>query len=79
MSDCDSAGTESSGPPAAKRQAMSSGCDCGDVASIIGSQVINFEHRYNLLMNHFRPGADYSFPKQANGQSFLLQWLQIFP
>ena len=79
LGDCDSPSNESTGPPAAKRQGLSSDRDCGDVASVIGNQIVNADHRYNLLVNHFKPGADYSFPKQANGRSFQLRWLQLLP
>ena len=62
--------TQSSSPPAAKRPALSSTQDCGDVASFVVARIANADQRYNLLNNHFKPGADYSFPKHANGHSF---------
>ncbi len=50
-------------PPAAKRPALSSTSDADDVASFFESQNPTADQRYNLLINHFKPGADYSFPK----------------
>ena len=67
--------TQSSSPPAAKRPALSSIQDCGDVASFVGTRVTNADQRYNLLNNHFKPCADYSFPKHTDGRSFQFQWL----
>ena len=58
---------------------MNSTQDCGDVASFVGTRIANADQRYNLLNNHFKPGADYSFPKHANGRSFQFQWLQRYP
>ena len=66
--------TQSSSPPAAKRLALSSAQDCGDVASFIGTLIANADQRYNLLNNHFKPGADYSFPQMG-----VPRWIQQYP
>ena len=71
--------TQSSSPPAAKRPTLSSIQDCGDMASFVGTRVTNADQRYNLLNNHFKPCADYSFPKHTDGHSFQFQWLQRYP
>ncbi len=70
---------QSNSPPAAKRPALSSTPDVDDVAGFVGTQIRTADQRYNLLVNHFKPGADYSFPKYANGRSFQLRWLQKHP
>ena len=40
------------------------------MARFIGTPIANADQKYNLLNNLFKPGADYSFPKHANGRSF---------
>ena len=59
--------------PLSKRPALSFTQDCGDVASFVETH-ISVDQRYN-----FKPGADYSFPKHANGRSFQFRWLQQYP
>ena len=69
---------ESCNPPAAKRQALSTS-EYGDVASFVGSRFLSADCKYNLLVNHFKPGADYSFPKSTSGRAFQYRWLIQFP
>ena len=61
---------ESCNPPAAKHQAL---------ASFVGSRFLSADCKYNLLVNHFKPGADYSFPKTTSGRAFQYRWLVQFP
>ena len=35
--------------------------------------------KYNLHVNHFKPGADCTFPKCANGRTFQHTWFQNYP
>ena len=56
---------------------------CQDIASCInilgsGSDIPDVD-KYELLTNHFKPGVDYTFPKIANGRSFQLRWLNMYP
>ena len=70
---------ESSDAPIAKRPALAT-LECIEVASFVGSRSLSADCRYNLLMNHFKPGANYSFPKSnSTGRSFQYQWLTQFP
>ena len=69
---------ESCNPPAAKRQALSTS-EYGEVASFVGSRFLSADCKYNLLVNHFKPGADYSFPKSTSGCAFQYRWLVQFP
>ena len=52
--------SSSTSPPAAKRPALSCTRDCGDVASFVGTRIVNADERYNFLNNHFKPAADYT-------------------
>ena len=61
---------ESCNPPAAKRQALSTS-EYGEVASFVGSRFLSADCKYNLLVNHFKAGANYSFPKSTSGRGFL--------
>ena len=53
--------------------------DTSDVASCMSGGDITDSDKYDLLTNHFGPGIDYKFPKIANGRSFQLQWLRLYP
>lgn len=53
---------ESSDPPSAKRPALATS-ECIEVASFVGTRFLSADCRYNVLINHFKPGANYSFPK----------------
>ena len=44
--------------------------ECGDVPSFIGTPIVSADQSYYLLNNHFKPGADYSFPNHTNGGFF---------
>ena len=35
--------------------------------------------KYNLLVNDFKPGGDYSFPKGGSRHAFQYRWLMNFP
>ena len=64
--------------PAPKRQNISivtSENPHSDVASFMS---FSSDTKYNLLMNHFKPGVNYSFPKGSKGRSFQYQWLLKF-
>ena len=69
---------DSSGPPAEKRISVSTP-HFDDVASFVGTRNISDEGKYNLLVNHFKPGADYTFPRCPNGRAFQHKWLQNYP
>ena len=75
--------TESDDPPAAKRVALDEASQplFTDVAQVIGSHHLSASTRHSLLNHHFRPDANYNFPKGSTGtgRSFQLQWLQSFP
>ena len=62
--------------PLAKRPAL---MDKTEIASFVGSKPISSDSKYQLLVNHFKPGPDYSFPKSSTGRSFQYQWLVQFP
>ena len=67
------------GPPRAKRPAtIRAGCiEVADFAWS-SSRSLSADHKYDLLTNHFKPAASYSFPK-TSGRSFQYQWLSQFP
>ena len=69
---------KSCNPPAAKRQALSTS-EYGEVASFVGSRFLSADCKYNLLVNHFKPEADYSFPNSTSGRAFQYRWLVQFP
>ena len=69
---------DSIGPPAEKHISVSTS-HFDDVASLEGSRIISDEGKYHLLVNHFKPDADYTFPKCSNGRSFKHKWLQKYP
>ena len=52
---------------------------CNEVANFVGSRSLIAECKYNLLVNHFKPGADYSFPKCSSRRAFQYRWLMNFP
>lgn len=58
---------------------MISAPDCGDVAGFVGTRILSAQCRYDLLVNHFKPGVDYAFPRGANGRAFQLRWLVQYP
>ena len=61
----------------AKRPALAT-LECVEVASFVGSTSLSADCRYNLLMNHFKPGANFSFPKSnSTGRSFQYRWLTV--
>ena len=60
-------------PPAAKEPAVSSS-QCTDVAKFVGIRISSAD-RYQLLVSHFKPGANNSFPKSSNGRTFQYKWL----
>ena len=57
-------------PPAAKEPAVSSS-QCTDVAKFVGTRISSAD-RYQLLVSHFKPGANYSFPKSSNSLSLCI-------
>ena len=68
--------------PAAKCQDISvatSENSPSGIASFIESESLNSDKKYNLLVNHFKPGVNYSFPEGSKGHSFQYQWLLKFP
>ena len=69
-------------PPAAKRVALDEASQplFTDVSQVIGSHHLSASTRHSLLNHHFRPDANYNFPKGSTGtgRSFQLQWLQSF-
>ena len=71
----------SGNPPTAKHPALSlSTSECVEVASFVGSRSLSADCRYNLLMNHFKPGVNYNFPKSSGtSRSFQYRWLIQFP
>ena len=74
--DNDSLG-DSCAPPAAKQPAASSS-QCTDVAKFVGTRISSAD-RYQLLISHFKPGANYSFPKSSSGHTFQYRWLVQYP
>ena len=60
---------DSCGPPAAKCPVVSVP-DCGDVAGFVGTRILSAQCGYDLLVNYFKPGADYAFPRGTNGVHF---------
>ena len=56
---------ESCNPPAAKRQALSTS-EYGEAANFVGSRFLSADCKYNLLVYHSKPGADYSFTKSTS-------------
>ena len=53
---------DSSGPSAEKHISVSTP-HFDDVASFVGTRNISDEGKYNLLVNHLKPGADCHFSK----------------
>ena len=78
VSRIDSLDKEASGGLEAKRQALVN-TDCNEVANFVGYRSLTAECKYNLLVNHFKPGADYSFPKGSSKRAFQYRWLMNFP
>ena len=59
---------DSCGPPPAKQPAASLS-QCTDVAKFIGTRISTAD-RYQLLISHFKPGANFSFPRSSSGCTF---------
>ena len=78
VSHTDSLDKEASCGPEAKRQALVT-TDCNEVANFVGSRSLTAECKYNLLVNRFKLGADYSFPKGSSRRAFHYRWLMNFP
>ena len=72
---------ESDAPPPKKRALIRAPeTECGDVANYLGKSLqLPDAVKYQLLVNHFRPGATYKFPRSTNGRSFQYSWLQQYP
>ena len=69
--------TESIDPPMAKRSAIT--IDSSDISNVVGSsRVLSADSKYNMLVNHFKPETDYSFPKSSSGRSFQYKWIVQF-
>ena len=69
--------TKSIDPPMAKRSAIT--IDSSDIANVVGSsRVVSADSKYNMLVNHFKPETDYSFPKSSSGRSFQYKWIVQF-
>ena len=68
---------DSCGPPTAKQPAASSS-QCTDVAEFVGTRISSAD-RYQLLVSHFKPGANYSFPKSSSGRKFQYRWIVQYP
>lgn len=63
----------------AKRPALDT-LECIEIASFVESRCLSVDCKYNLLINHFKPEANYSFPKSGGtGRSFQHKWLTQFP
>ena len=76
---CSSDDDENSEPPTAKRPAIASS-ESVEIASFVSSRSLSADSRFNLLINHFKPGTDHKFPKSSGtGRSFKHQWLTQFP
>ena len=65
-------------PPAAKCPALEIS-DCSEVAIFVRSSSISAQSKYDLLVSHFKPTANYEFPKHSGGRSFKHHWLLKFP
>ena len=48
-------------PPAAKCS------DCSEVAIFVRSSSTSAQKKYDLLVSHFKPAANYEFPKRSGG------------
>ena len=78
VSHTDSLDKEASCGPEAKRQALVT-TDCNEVANFVGSRSLTEECKYSLLVNRFKLGVDYSFPKGSSRGAFQYRWLMNFP
>ena len=65
----DSLDKEASCGPEAKRQELFNTYS-NEIANFVGSRSLTAECKYNLLVNHFKPGADYSFSKGSSRREF---------
>ena len=65
-------------PPAAKCPALEIS-DCSEVAIFVRSSSISAQSKYDLLVSHSKPAANYEFPKRSGGRSFQHHWLLKFP
>ena len=73
------AGLVSSQEDAGSRSSVLSNNEpCEDVAQFISTHSTSAV-RYDILINHFCPPPDYTFPKGEKGRTFQHRWLQIFP
>ena len=72
-SDCDEDVDEAG--PTTKRPRHEPESD--DIASYIDKS-ISSATKYSLLTGHFKPEADYKFPKGNKGRTFQYQWLSRF-
>ena len=67
---------DSCGPPA--KQPAASSSQCMDVAKFIGTRISTAD-RYQLLISHFKPGANFSFPSSSSGRTFQSRWFIQYP
>ena len=65
-------------PPVAKCPALEIS-DCSEVAIFVKPSFISAQSKYDLLVRHFKPAANYEFPKRSGGRSFQHHWLLKFP
>ena len=69
-------------PPSPKQCRTETAPNSHDLARCIGSAMcLSDAEKYELLANHFRPDANYRFPKSTTGRalSFLHRWMQLQP
>ena len=72
-------GDDSSSPKRAQ-VSCEEGASPDDVATYIGASTnIANDGKYQLLVNHFKPGPDYKFPRGVHGRTFQYRWLQHYP
>ena len=64
------------GPPA--KQPVASLSQCTDLAKFIGTRISTAD-RYQLLFSHFKPGANFSFPRSSSWCTFQYRWLVQHP
>jgi hypothetical protein len=64
-------------PPAKRLQTVSNECDIANVVNSPSS--LTAGSKYDIILNHFNPNANYNFSKGNGNRSIQFQWLQQFP
>lgn len=71
-------------PPNELRMVSNTNCsasaaDPRDVAIYVATSTSISDEKYQLLVNGYKPAADYKFPKGINGHAFQHRWFQLYP